>query len=313
MSFIAFFLSQSGGCDIGTRPINLHISAFKKLGVDIKEENGFVICNAEKIVGTNINLDFPSVGATENIILASCMAEGTTTINNAAMEPEIIDLVSFLKKMGAKIIGEGTSRITIIGVSKLKATNHNVMPDRIETGTFLCAAAATGGEIIVKNTEPKYVEAVLNKLEECGCYIECKRNSIILGAPKKLKSVEIKTTTYPGFPTDMQQIFAAMLLKANGTSVIIENIFENRYKYISELRKMSTKILQDGRVTIITGKRKIQSAELACTDLRGGAAIVIASLIAKGESRISNINYLLRGYERFDYKLINLGAKIRVK
>lgn len=244
--------------------------------------------------------------------MASCMAEGITTINNAAMEPEIIDMVKFLRKMGAKIEGEGTNKITIAGVKKLNNASHNIIPDRIEAGTFLCAVAATGGNVVIQNTNPKHLESVLNKFEECGCYIECKKNSIILGAPKKLKSVEIKTTIYPGFPTDMQQIFAAMLLKASGTSIIIENIFENRYKYISELRKMSSRIIQDGRVTIATGKRKIQSANLSCTDLRGGAAIVVASLMAKGESRISNIEHILRGYEKFDYKLKNLGAKIRV-
>ena len=244
--------------------------------------------------------------------MAACMAEGTTTINNAAMEPEIIDLVSFLKKMGAEIYGEGTNKITINGVYKLVGASYNIMPDRIETGTYLCSAAATGGEILIKGTDSKYVESILNKLEDCGCYIECKKNSIFLGAPKKLKSIEITTMAYPGFPTDMQQIFAAMLLKANGTSIIIENIFENRYRYISELRKMSTKITQDGRITIITGKRKIQSANLSCTDLRGGAALVIAALSAKGVSKISNIEYILRGYEKFDYKLMNLGAKIKI-
>lgn len=308
---MAILISQSGGCDIGTRPINLHINAFKKLGIKVIEEQGFVSCSSDKIVGANINLDFPSVGATENIIMAACMAEGTTTINNAAMEPEIIDLVAYLNKMGAKIYGEGTNKITINGVSKLCGASHNIMPDRIETGTFLCTVAATGGEILTKGTNHKYLEVILDKLEECGCYIECKKNSIFLGAPKKLKSIEITTMTYPGFPTDMQQIFAAMLLKANGTSIIIENIFENRYRYISELRKMSTKITQDGRATIITGKRKIQSANLSCTDLRGGAALVVASLTARGVSKISNIEYISRGYEKFDYKLANLGAKIR--
>ncbi len=243
--------------------------------------------------------------------MAACMAEGTTTINNAALEPEIIDLVTYLKKMGAKIYGEGTKKITINGVCKLGGANHNIMPDRIETGTYLCSVAATGGEVLIKNTDCKHVEAILDKLEECGCNIECKKNSIFLEAPKKLKSIEITTMIYPGFPTDMQQIFAAMLLKANGTSIVIENIFENRYRYISELRKMSTKIIQDGRVTVITGKRKIQSANLMCTDLRGGAALVVAALSAKGVSKISNIEYISRGYEKFDYKLMNLGAKIK--
>lgn len=257
-------------------------------------------------------MDFPSVGATENIILASCLADGTTIINNAAMEPEIVDLVKYLNKMGAKIKGEGTNKITIIGVKKLKPASHNIMPDRIEVGTFLCATAATGGKVIIKNACPQHVEAIVNKLEECGCFIDIDGDTINLKAPKKLNSVEIKTTVYPGFPTDMQQIFSASLLKASGTSVIVENIFENRYKYISELRKMNTKIIQDGRVAIITGKRKIQAAELNCTDLRGGAALVIAALCAKGTSRIINIDYIYRGYENFEEKLQKLGAKIKI-
>lgn len=240
------------------------------------------------------------------------MADGITTINNAAMEPEIVDLISFLNKMGAKIEGGGTNKITINGVEKLNGTSHNIMPDRIEAGTFLCVAAGTGGEIILKNVNSHDLDAVLNKLEECGCVIECKKNLIYLIAPKKLKQIEIKTTVYPGFPTDLQQIFSAMLLKASGTSIIVENIFENRYKYISELRKMSPKIVQDGRVSIITGKRKLQSAEVSCTDLRGGAAIVLAALMAKGTSKIHKIEHILRGYENFDVKLRSIGAQIKV-
>ena len=304
--------SYPGGCDIGSRPIDIHINAFKKLGIEIKEEQGDIICCTEKVIGSTINLDFPSVGATENIILATCMAKGTTVINNAAMEPEIIDLIKFLKNMGANIEGEGTNRITIRGVDKLSRTSYNVMPDRIEAGTFLCLVAATGGEVLLKNTNYGNMEAIVNKLEESGCLIQCEKNTIHLSAPKRLRALDIKTTVYPGFPTDMQQIFSAMLLKASGTSVIVENIFENRYKYLSELRKMGTKIIQDGRTAIITGKRKIQSAEMTCTDLRGGAAIVIAALTAKGVSKISNVEYISRGYENFEKKLGDIGAKIKV-
>lgn len=303
--------SYPGGCDIGARPIDLHINAFRRLGVEVREEQGYIVCEANRISGNSITLDFPSVGATENIILAACTADGETTINNAAMEPEISDLICFLNKMGAKIEGEGTSRIRVKGVKKLRGSNYNVMPDRIEAGTFLCAAAGTGGNIILKNANPSHMEAILGKLEECGCNIERRNNYIRLDSPRKLKAIEIKTTTYPGFPTDLQQIFAAMLLKSSGTSVIKENIFESRYKYIAELRKINNKIIQDGRITIITGKRKIQSASMECTDLRGGAAIVIAALMAKGTSRISNIEHILRGYENFDIKLNLLGAKIR--
>lgn len=305
--------SYPGGCDIGSRPIDLHISAFKKLGIDVKEESGYIKCKADKIVGTEINLDFPSVGATENIILAATLAEGTTTINNAAMEPEIVDVVNFLRRMGAIITGAGTNQIKIIGVKHLSNVSYNIMPDRIETGTFLCAAAATGGQILLENANCNHMGAVLNKLQECGCNIQTSKNSIFLSAPKRLKSAEIKTMTYPGFPTDMQQIFLATLLKSSGTSIIIENIFENRFKYISELRKMGAKIVIEGRSAIITGKRKIQHADMECTDLRGGAALVIASMSAKGVSTISGIEYILRGYENFEKKLNDVGANIKLK
>ena len=302
--------SYPGGCDIGSRPIDLHINAFKKLGIDVEEESGYIKCKANKIVGSNINLDFPSVGATENIILTTVLAEGTTVINNAAMEPEIVDLIYYLKKMGAKIDGGGTNKITITGVKKLSGASYNVMPDRIEAGTFLCAAAATGGNIILENVNSNHMESVLDKLEECGCEIRKFNNNIQLIAPKRIKPLEIKTMTYPGFPTDMQQIFSAMLLQSSGTSVIVENIFENRYKFISELRKMGAKITVESRTAVITGKKKISSANMMCTDLRGGASLVIAALMAKGKSRIDNIDYILRGYENLDKKLNNIGAKI---
>ena len=302
--------SYPGGCDIGSRPIDLHINAFKKLGIDVEEESGYIKCKANKIVGSNINLDFPSVGATENIILTTVLAEGTTVINNAAMEPEIVDLIYYLKKMGAKIDGGGTNKITITGVKKLSGASYNVMPDRIEAGTFLCAAAATGGNIILENVNSNHMESVLDKLEECGCEIRKFNNNIQLIAPKRIKPLEIKTMIYPGFPTDMQQIFSAMLLKSSGTSVIVENIFENRYKFISELRKMGAKITVESRTAVITGKKKISSANMMCTDLRGGASLVIAALMAKGKSRIDNIDYILRGYENLDKKLNNIGAKI---
>lgn len=302
--------SYPGGCDIGARPIDLHLNAFRKLGVEVEEEAGFIRCKANKIIGTNIDLDFPSVGATENIILASIFAEGTTIINNAAMEPEIIDLASFLKKMGAKIEGAGTIKITIKGVKKLSGASYNIMPDRIEAGTLLCATAATGGKIILNEANPNHISSVLNKLEECGCEIRFTDKIIELKAPKRLKPLEIKTLPYPGFPTDMQQIFLAMLTKSNGTSVIVENIFENRYKFVSELRKMGAKITLEGKTAIITGSKKLNSVNMVCTDLRGGAALLIAALTAKGKSRIENIDYILRGYEDFDKKLRSLGAKI---
>ena len=305
--------SYPGGCDIGSRPIDLHINAFKKLGVEITEEAGFIKCKANKIIGTNIDLDFPSVGATENIILATVLSTGTTTINNAAMEPEIIDMVQFLKKMGAKIQGEGTNQIIIDGVEKLSGVSYNIMPDRIEAGTILCAVAATGGNVILDNVIPEHLTAVINKLEETGCKIEINNKKITLNAPKKLKPIDIKTMTYPGFPTDLQQIFATMLVKASGTSIIVENIFESRYKYISELRKMGAKVTVEGKTAIIKGTRKINATTVVCTDLRGGAALVIAGLMAKGKSRVEDIGYIQRGYENLENKLGSLGAKIKLE
>ena len=305
--------SYPGGCDIGSRPIDLHINAFKKLGVEITEEAGFIKCKANKIIGTNIDLDFPSVGATENIILATVLSTGTTTINNAAMEPEIIDMVQFLKKMGAKIQGEGTNQIIIDGVEKLSGVSYNIMPDRIEAGTILCAVAATGGIVILDNVIPEHLTAVINKLEETGCKIEINNKKITLNAPKKLKPIDIKTMTYPGFPTDLQQIFATMLVKASGTSIIVEKIFESRYKYISELRKMGAKVTVEGKTAIIKGTRKINATTVVCTDLRGGAALVIAGLMAKGKSRVENIGYIQRGYENLENKLGSLGAKIKLE
>ncbi|MBP3501869.1 MAG: UDP-N-acetylglucosamine 1-carboxyvinyltransferase [Clostridia bacterium] len=304
--------SYPGGCDIGSRPIDLHLNAFKKLGVEITEEAGFIKCKANKIIGTNIDLDFPSVGATENIILATVLSEGTTVINNAAMEPEIVDLANYLKKMGAKIEGAGTISITIKGVKKLSGASYNIMPDRIEAGTLLCAVAGSGGSVTLNDVNPNHLSAVINKLEECGCEIEITNKTIFLKAPKRLKPLEIKTMPYPGFPTDLQQIFSAMLTKANGTSIIIENIFENRYKHLAELRKMGAKITTEGKTAIISGVRKLNSATTVCTDLRGGAALVIAGIMAKGKTKIEDIDYILRGYENIDAKLNSLGAKVKI-
>ena len=305
--------SYPGGCDIGARPIDLHLNAFKKLGVEVIEEAGFIKCKANRIFGANIDLDFPSVGATENIILAAIFAEGTTTINNAAMEPEIIDLVNFLKKMGAKIEGAGTMSITIKGIKRLSGTSYNIMPDRIEAGTILCAVAGSGGKVVLNDVNPNHLSSMLNKLEECGCKIETSDKSISLCAPKRLKSLELKTMPYPGFPTDLQQVFSAMLTKANGTSIIIENIFENRYKFMSELRKMGAKVTIEGKTAIISGIRKLNGTNVICTDLRGGAALVIAGIMAKGKTKIDNIDYILRGYENLDTKLNSIGARVKLE
>lgn len=304
--------SYPGGCDIGARPIDLHLKAFRKMGISIVEEEGYIKCLADKIVGTDINLDFPSVGATENIILAATLAEGKTTINNAAMEPEIVDVVHFLKKMGARIEGEGTSKIEIIGVEKLGTAKHNIMPDRIEAGTFLCAVAGTSGNATINDVNPNHISAVIDKLKECGCELDIQKNKIHIVAPKKLLPVEIQTMPYPAFPTDLQQIFAAILTKSTGTSIVVENIFESRFKYINELIKMGASINFYGNIAVIKGVRKLHNAKIECTDLRGGAAMVIAGMMTKGKTKIQNIDYILRGYENLDLKLKNIGAKIKL-
>ena len=305
--------SYPGGCDIGARPIDLHLKSFEKLGININENAGFIVCKCDKIVGANIDLDFPSVGATENIILASVYAEGVTNISNAAMEPEIVDLANCLNSMGAKIEGAGTSNVKITGVKNLKSISYKIMPDRIEAGSLLCMTAVTGGKIKLNNCRPEHIIPVLNKLEESGCLVDEKDNSVILVAPKKLKAVDIKTMPYPGFPTDMQSVFGAMLTLSRGTSVIVENIFENRYKYMAELKKMGAKITIEGKTAIIKGVRRLSGAKVVSTDLRGGAALVTAALAAKGKTEITDVEYILRGYERLDEKLRKLGANISLK
>ena len=302
--------SYPGGCDIGTRPIDLHLRSFEKLGINIHKNYGNISCTCDKIVGEKIDLDFPSVGATENAILASCLAEGKTIISNAAREPEIIDLQNFLNKMGAKVKGAGSNQIEITGVKNLKDVSYNIMPDRIETGTFLCIAAITGGNLKLKNVDGTHITPVINKLEESGCKIEVQKNTVKIYAPKKLKAVDIKTMPYPGFPTDMQSIFATTMTLAKGTSVIVENIFENRYKYTQELIRMGAKIKVEGKTAVIKGVRKLYGANVKATDLRGGASIVIAGIVAKGVTKVENIEYILRGYEKFDKKLQNIGINI---
>ena len=302
--------SCPGGCDIGSRPIDLHLKGFEKLGVNIKEEYGEIVCDVEKIIGTQINLDFPSVGATENIILGACLGEGTTIITNAAREPEIEDLIKYLNKAGAKIKGAGTGRVEVTGVKKLSEVSYNIMPDRIEAGTYLVAGAITGGKVKITNANPQHIEPVLNKLEEANCKLTIEKNSIQIDAPKRIKAVDIKTMPYPGFPTDMQSIFGALLSTAKGTSIITENIFESRYKYTQELNRMGAKIKVEGRTAIIKGTKRIQGANVVANDLRGGAAIILEALVAKGTTQIDNIHYVLRGYEKIEDKLRKLGAKI---
>lgn len=264
-------------------------------------------------MGNDIHLDFPSVGATENIMLASVLAKGVTKINNAAMEPEIIDLQNALNSMGAKITGAGTNNIIIKGVEKLKDLSYNIIPDRIEAGTLLCAAAITGGNIKLQKVIPEHIETLTNKLEEMGCQITKSKNEIVLKSPKKLRAVDIKTLPYPGFPTDLQSILGVTLTIAKGTSIIIENIFENRYKYLNELIKMGAKTTVEGRTAVIKGVKRLNKATVRATDLRGGAALILAGLNAKGRTTVENIEYVLRGYENLDKKLTSLGANIRLE
>ena len=304
--------SYPGGCAIGTRPIDLHLKGFEKLGINITKNYGNISCICDKIVGEKIDLDFPSVGATENIMLASCLGEGTTQINNAAREPEIIDLQNFLNKMGAKIQGAGSNKIQIEGVKKLNDVSYNIMPDRIETGTFLCAAAMSQGNIIIENTNINHITPIISKLEEANCKLKLEKDKIELKAPKKLKALEIRTMPYPGFPTDMQSIFVSMLTIAKGTSIIVENIFESRYKFTQELIRMGAKITIEGKSAIVKGTRKLYGANVNATDLRGGAALVLAGIVAKGETTIENIEYILRGYENLNKKLENLGVNIKM-
>ena len=305
--------SCPGGCDIGARPIDIHLKAFEKLGINIAKNYGNISCICDRIIGEKIDLEFPSVGATENIILASCLAEGKTIITNAAREPEIVDLQMFLNKMGAKIKGAGTNEIQVEGVKKLKDVSYNIMPDRIEAGTFLCLASMTGGNVLVKNINTSHLTSVIHKLEEAGSKLVIGKNQIEVLGNGKLKAVDIRTMPYPGFPTDMQSVFATMLTIAKGTSIINENIFENRYKYASELIRMGARISIEGKTAIIKGTRKLYAANVKATDLRGGAALVLAGIVAKGETIVDNAEYILRGYEDLHEKLKKLGIDIELK
>lgn len=302
--------SYPGGCNIGARPIDIHLDSFKKLGINIDERDEHIFCSCDNITGKRIKLKFPSVGATENIILASVYAKGATHITNAAKEPEIKDLAKCLNSMGAQIYGAGTSEITIFGVKKLHTAKYKIMSDRIETGTLLCAVASTGGNITVENTDPENLLTVLYSLKEMGCKIIINRDKISLKAPNKLKAIKVVTEPYPGFPTDMQPIMGAILTKAEGKSIITENIFENRFKYADELIRMGANIIKEDKTLQINGVKKLFGKGVMSKDLRGGAALVIAGLISEGETRVENIEYILRGYENLDEKLKVLGANI---
>lgn len=292
-------LSTPGGCDIGLRPIDLHLAAVKKLGAAVSDEGGRIECYAPAgLHGANISLSFPSVGATENIMIAASTAKGTTTVINAAREPEISDLADFLNGCGAKISGAGQGTIVIDGVSKLRGCEYTVIPDRIAAATYLAAAAVTGGNIRLKKVIPAHIGPMLDLFEETGCKISIDAKSVAVKAPERLGRVKlIRTMPYPGFPTDIQPPVAAMLTKSSGTSVIIETIFENRFKYIGELIRFGAKIRVDGRMAVIEGVPKLFGARVSAPDLRGGAALMLAGLAADGETVISDIKHIERGYE----------------
>jgi len=305
-------ISYPGGCEIGPRPIDLHLKGLREMGVKISEAHGFLECTVEKLKGSEIHLDYPSVGATENIMLAAVLAEGTTVIRNAAKEPEIVDLQDFLTGMGAKIQGAGTSVIQIDGVKNLTGVEHKIIPDRIVAGTILASAAITKSEIIIENVIADHLVSVLAKLKEVGCIVLEKNSTIKIIPPSVLKSVDIiRTLPYPGFPTDMQAQFVSLLSIAKGTSIITETVFENRFKHIEELIRMGARIKVDGRVAVIKGVPKLTGAKVTAKDLRGGAALVIAGLAAEGRTIVENIVHIERGYDNLDIMLQNLGADIR--
>ncbi|MDD3570710.1 MAG: UDP-N-acetylglucosamine 1-carboxyvinyltransferase [Lachnospiraceae bacterium] len=304
-------LPLPGGCQIGTRPVDLHIKGFTALGAKIKQEHGFVMAKCRRLTGTHIYLDFPSVGATENILMAAVMADGVTVIENAAVEPEIVDLAEFLNKMGAKITDYGKSTITIKGVKNLKGAKHTVIPDRIEAGTFMVAAAITGGDILLTNAVPDHLGAITSKLKEANVEIEELSRGIRVCAKGELLAFDLKTMPFPGFPTDLQAVFMSLSTVAKGTSVITETVFENRFLHAGELIRMGAEIKTDGRIAVVDGVKKLTATQVKATDLRAGAALVLAAMVAEGETEISDIFHVDRGYCLLEEKLINLGAQIR--
>lgn len=302
-----------GGCQIGARPIDLHLKGFSALGAKIRQGHGFVELKCDKLKGTGIYLDFPSVGATENILTAACLADGETIIENAATEPEIVDLAGFLTAMGAEISGAGTDRICIIGKPELHGSNYTVIPDRIEAGTFMTIAAITKSRLRLDSVVPTHLKSVIAKLNEMGLSIEETQNSIEIIPCEKLKAVDIKTLPYPGFPTDMQAQFMSLMSIADGTGVVVETVFENRFMQVPELLRMGAKIKTDGRTAVIDGTKKLSGAQVRATDLRAGAALVIAALAAQGETEIGEIEHIERGYENFEEKLRGIGVDIKRK
>ncbi|AUM00756.1 UDP-N-acetylglucosamine 1-carboxyvinyltransferase [Pseudothauera hydrothermalis] len=304
-------VSLPGGCAIGARPVDQHIKGLQAMGAAVRVEHGDVHATVPRLKGARLFTDMVTVTGTENLMMAACLADGETVIENAAREPEVVDLANCLIGMGARITGAGTDVIRIRGVERLAGTTHRIMPDRIETGTYLCAAAATGGEIRLTNTSSCYLDAVIDKLMDAGCEIVCERDAIGLKAPARLSAVSVRTAPYPAFPTDMQAQFMAINCVASGAAVIRETIFENRFMHAVELQRLGADIRIDGNTAVVQGVSHLQGATVMATDLRASASLVIAGLVAEGETVIERIYHLDRGYERLEDKLTALGARVR--
>ncbi|MCF6161231.1 MAG: UDP-N-acetylglucosamine 1-carboxyvinyltransferase [Furfurilactobacillus sp.] len=303
-------VAMPGGCAIGSRPIDLHLKGFEALGAKIEQHDGYIEASADKLVGANIYLDFPSVGATENIMMAATLAEGTTTIENVAREPEIVDLANVLNKMGAKVFGAGTESIRIEGVPALHGCEHSVVQDRIEAGTFMVAAAITHGDVLIADAIPEHNKPLISKLLEMGVEVREEQNGVRIIGPDKLMAANVKTAPHPGFPTDMQPQVSVLQLMADGTSTLTETVFENRFNHLNELRRMNAHFTIEGRSVALQGPTNFNGAEVAATDLRAAAALVLAGLVANGYTTVTNLKYLDRGYCDFHEKLANLGAEI---
>ncbi len=304
-------VSMPGGCAIGARPIDIHIKGFEAMGATIRTENGYVLAETPGLKGARIYLDFPSVGATENLMMAASLAKGPTVLENAAEEPEIVDLANFINSMGGRVRGAGTKIIKIDGVPSLTGCEHQVIPDRIEAGSYLIAAAITGGELVVENVIPDHIKPVIAKLKEVGCSIDEGESSLLIRPSSRLISADIKTLPYPGFPTDMQAQFMSLMTRARGASVITETIFENRFMHADELRRMGADIRINGRSAVVEGPSDLQGASVKASDLRAGMALIIAALAADGVSEINNARLIDRGYDDLVQKLNSIGAKIK--
>ena len=304
-------IAYPGGCDIGLRPIDLHLNGLRRLGVSVTEDGGYIDCTCSRLRGAEVLLDFPSVGATENLLLAAAKAEGTTVIRNAAKEPEIVDLQNFINRMGGRIRGAGTAVIVVEGVKKLHGTEYTPISDRIEAGTFLIACAMCGGSIAVKNTEPENIASLVHKLREISCKIRAENDKIYIECGKRLSPKIVETSPYPGVPTDLQAPMTALACVCEGATVIVENLFETRFKHVPELIRMGADITVRGRSALVRGVPRLRGADVFASDLRGGAALTLAAISAEGDSAVTDLRFIDRGYSSFEYKLRALGARIR--